>query len=68
VLNNQAIPARLPDPAADVLRALRWDGAPKRLHPQDHWMTTLRDTPRHGTIHDAVRVGVTQLKPRIFRA
>lgn len=68
VLNDHAIPDRLPDPAADVLRALRWDGAPKRLQPQDHWMTTLRDTPRHGTIHDAVRVGVAQLKPRIFRA
>jgi acetoin utilization protein AcuC len=66
MLNDQAIPDRLPAEGEAVLRALRWDGVSRRHHPKDHWMTTLRDTPRNGTIHDAVRSDVAHLISRIF--
>jgi acetoin utilization protein AcuC len=68
VLNGHDIPDQLPPEAQAVLRALRWDGVAKRHQPQDHWITTLRDSPHHGTIHDAVRTGVAHLKSRVVRA
>ena len=68
VLTQSEIPDHLPPAAQSVLRALRWDGAPRKYQPQDHWFTTLRDAPRPGKISDEVRSGLAQLRPRIFRA
>ena len=68
ILNRNEIPDILPDQGQAILRALRWDGVTRRHHPQDHWITTLRDKPRHGPIHDEVRTGLAHLKPRFVRA
>ncbi len=55
VLNDAEVPDILPEQAQDVLRALTWKG-PFRTHlPQKHWITTLRDAPRHGPINADVR-------------
>jgi acetoin utilization protein AcuC len=53
-LNGFAIPARLPEPAESVLRALRYDRAAGR-NPPEHWFTTLRDTPREGMVRPEIR-------------
>lgn len=68
ILNDNEIPDHLPAEGQSILRALHWDGMTKRHQPQDHWINKLRDTRRHGTIHDEVRAGVAHLKNRIFRA
>ena len=68
VLNNNEIPDHLPPKGHAILRALRWDGIARRHLPQDHWITTLRDRPRNGAIHDDVRTGAAYLKNRIVRA
>lgn len=54
-LNDQEIPAHLPPAAQDVLAALTW-ARPLRHHiPEPHWITTLRDQPRQGSIRGDVR-------------
>ena len=53
-LNDLAVPDTLPPVAEQVLRALHWDRAAGRNPPQ-HWFTTLRDTPREGTVRDEVK-------------
>ena len=63
-LNGYDIPQELPPTAQGVLGALRWDGPIRQQHPEPHWITTLRDAPRNGTIRDAVRNRVQQLAAR----
>ncbi len=57
-LNGNDIPDQLPAQAQGVLRALSWKGPRRDVHPELHWLTTLRDTPRQGEIHADVRAGV----------
>jgi acetoin utilization protein AcuC len=54
VLNDAAIPDRLPPPAELVLRALSYSRAAGR-NPPEHWFTTLRDAPREGPVRPLVR-------------
>lgn len=54
VLNDLAIPDRLPTAAEQVLRALTWHRQAGR-NPPEHWFTTLADPPRNGPIRDAIR-------------
>ncbi|SHL62955.1 acetoin utilization protein AcuC [Roseovarius litoreus] len=63
-LNGHAIPDHLPDPARDVLSALSWSRKGSTPRPA-HWTTTIRDTPRPGPVHDAVRTGVRTLRARM---
>lgn len=59
-LNGHAPPARLPDAAERVLRALV-PGLSRSAwrDPPEHWFTTLRDAPRPGTVRAEV-IRVTQ--------
>ncbi len=68
ILNRNDIPDHLSEEGQEILRALRWDGVAKRHHPQDHWITTIRDTSRNGPIHDSVRHAVRHHQARIVRA
>lgn len=63
-LNRHPIPDRVPAPAEDVLRALRWDGARAGRNPPDHWFTTLRDAPRPGPVRPEVARRVRHLAHR----
>ncbi|MEL7133732.1 MAG: acetoin utilization protein AcuC [Pseudomonadota bacterium] len=54
-LNGFDIPNRVTQDGEDVLRALRFEGNQRGKSPPNHWFTTLRDTPRYGTIRDEVR-------------
>ncbi len=65
VLNGHDIPDRLPSPAQDVLRTLRWDGQRRIKSPLPHWITTLRDPPRDGPISEVVRSRVSLLRARL---
>ena len=64
VLNGCEIPDHLPDAGQDVLGVLTWKGSQRDVQPQPHWVTTLRDAPRHGVIHDDVRAGLRILAAR----
>ena len=62
VLNDRALPARLPASAETVLRGLVYNRAAGR-NPPDHWFTTLRDAPREGGIRpEIVRLAEQALK------
>lgn len=61
ILNGQEVPDHLPSAAQDVLRALRWKGPHREVQPEPHWISTLRDAPRHGQIHPDVRARVQAL-------
>ncbi|SEV90776.1 acetoin utilization protein AcuC [Cognatiyoonia koreensis] len=63
-LNGHDVPERLPNPAQDVLRALKWTGQSRVKAPPEQWVTTLRDQPREGPISDEVRTRVAQLTAR----
>lgn len=65
-LNGHAIPDHLPPAAQAVLGALTWEGPLRKHVPQDHWITTLRDTPRNGAIRDDLRTAVQSLAARRF--
>jgi acetoin utilization protein AcuC len=54
MLNDLPMPDRLPSPAEQVLRSLRYDRAAGR-NPPEHWFTTLRDAPREGPVRPLVR-------------
>ncbi len=54
------IPAHLPEPASQILRALSW---PRKAQPTEAILTTLLDAPRHGVIRDDIRQLVDALKP-----
>lgn len=63
-LNGHNIPARVPEKAEAVLRALRWDGARAGKNPPEHWFTTLRDAPRPGPLSPEVAQGLRVLTKR----
>ncbi len=64
-LNGLEIPDRLPDDSQSILAALRWKR--KSGHaPPDHWITTLRDSPRQGPVRDEIRSRVQALRRRLF--
>lgn len=65
-LSGAEVPDVLPPQAQAVLAGLRWDGPVRRHHPQPHWITTLRDAPRHGPIKDHVRHGADALAARLL--
>jgi acetoin utilization protein AcuC len=65
VLCGHEVPERLPPEAAAVLTALRWSGKARKGVPAPHWLTTLRDPPRHGPIGDTVRVRMAQQDARL---
>ncbi len=64
-LNGHDMPDVLPQPAQAVLRDLRWDAQRRVKTPPDHWITTLRDAPRGGTIHPDLRARVSVLAGRV---
>ncbi len=64
-LAGHDIPARLPDRAEDVLRALIWNGNRRGRKPPEHWFTTLRDPPNHGPIRSDIRARVDLLAARL---
>lgn len=64
-LTGQDVPERLPGPAQDVLRGLRWDGQRRVKAPPGAWLTTLRDPPRGGAIRDEVRERLAILTARL---
>ena len=53
-LNGIPIPPRTTPAAEAVLRSLTYDRAAGR-NPPGHWFTTLRDTPREGTVRAEIR-------------
>jgi acetoin utilization protein AcuC len=53
LLNDIAIPARLPPAAEAVLRALTYARAAGR-NPPEHWFTTLQDAPREGMVRPEI--------------
>lgn len=59
VLNNRPVPARLPEAAEAVLRALSFHRAAGR-NPPEHWFTTLADEPREGPIRPEVSALLAQ--------
>lgn len=64
-LNGHDIPDTLPPEAEGVLRALRWDNPPKLgRHPPEAWFTTLRDTPRPGSLRPEIAERLDHLAGR----
>ncbi|KQB95958.1 acetoin utilization protein [Loktanella sp. 1ANDIMAR09] len=63
-LNGYDIPDVLPPASQAILGALTWTSPLRKHHPEAHWITALRDTPREGPISDAVRTGVQSLAMR----
>ena len=57
------IPDRLPDAAADVLRALSWNGG-ARPRPQEAMLTTLLDPPREGPVRPEIWDRLARLAAR----
>jgi acetoin utilization protein AcuC len=53
-LNGFPLPGKLPPPAEEVLRGVRWRHRLGRT-PPDAWFTTLADRPRRGPIRGEVR-------------
>ena len=54
VLNGREIPTVLPEAATTLLRDVEWRHRLAR-NPPDHWFNTLRDSPNHGPVRDAVK-------------
>ncbi|SEP80024.1 acetoin utilization protein AcuC [Loktanella sp. DSM 29012] len=65
ILNGHAIPDTLPIAAQNVLSALRWEGQRRVKMPPDHWITTLRDAPRHAPVHAQTRDAAALLTGRL---
>ena len=63
-LNGLDAPEMLPEPAEQVLRALRFDGNRRGKNPPEHWFTTLMDAPREGPVRDEIRDALTSLLKR----
>jgi acetoin utilization protein AcuC len=59
------MPEQLPDAAQSVLAALEWDRRGRKLLPEPHWITTLRDAPRTGPISAELRERLGQLEGRL---
>lgn len=64
VLNDFAIPPRLPAAAEAVLRGLSWSRSAGR-NPPEHWFTTLADAPNGGDIRPEILQRIACLVPRI---
>ena len=58
------LPVQLPEKAAQVLRALHWQGPQRQILPEKHWTETLLDAPRTGPVKDAVRDRLAILEAR----
>ncbi len=54
ILNDIAIPERLPEPAEAVLRTVTYFRAAGR-NPPEHWLSSLRDAPNTGPIRDEIK-------------
>ncbi len=54
VLNDLAVPDRLPEAAEALLRRVTWRRSQGR-NPPAHWFETLQDRPNEGPIRDEVR-------------
>lgn len=53
MLAGHEVPDHLPSEAKAVLAGLVWEGQKRFKQPEPHWVTTLRDAPRHGALsHD----------------
>ena len=63
-LNGAEIPDVLPPSAQSVLGALSWQGPIRQHQPEPHWISTLRDAPRWGTIRDELREDANTLANR----
>jgi acetoin utilization protein AcuC len=63
VVAGQALPDRLPEPAARVLTALSWNGG-GRPAPEPQLLTTLLDTPREGPVRAGIRDRLAHLARR----
>lgn len=63
-LAGHDIPARLPEQAEAVLRALVWHGNRRGRLPPEHWFTTLRDPARPGPIRSEIRARLDYLTAR----
>lgn len=66
ILSNNAIPDVLPSSARAVLERLSWENAPKRRLPTPRMMSTLRDPPRLGPMHDELQARLTLLGARLL--
>jgi len=65
VLNGHTIPDVLPQAAQNILASLKWETPDRMRLPEPHWITTLRDAPRHGQIRDEIHQRLTELKGRL---
>ena len=65
IMNGRPIPEHLPDAAQSVLAALEWDRRGRKLLPEPHWITTLRDAPRTGPISAELRERLDQIEGRL---
>jgi acetoin utilization protein AcuC len=54
LVTGRELPEHLPEPAAEVLRALGWNGGGRPL-PEPHLTTTLLDPPREGPVRAEIR-------------
>lgn len=63
-LNGFPEPQTLPEPARNVLRALRWEGQRRVKTPPSDWVDTLVDAPRGGAIRDDIRTMIRALQAR----
>ena len=60
-LNRQPIPERLPEPAAALMRSVRWNHRLGR-QPALRWLTFLADPPHEGTVRPAIREMAVQVR------
>lgn len=60
VLTGREIPTVLPDVATVLLRNVEWRHRLAR-NPPDRWFETLRDSPNHGPVRDAVKTVAEQV-------
>jgi len=66
VLNGHEMPARLPEAAQRIMRALHWTriGSTREIKPEPHWISTLADAPREGPIRPEIRARIGLLAGR----
>ncbi len=61
-LNGHDIPETLPEQAEAVLRGLEFKNNRRGRNPPNHWLTTIRDQPRGGPIHEGLRRDIQTLR------
>lgn len=64
-LSGHDLPDRLPDPAREVLAALRWPGRAAGRNPPPDWFDTLADPPREGPVRPDVSGRIEALRARL---